>query len=297
MLPSAELKNLHKRVPICLSMKELPANCDIRYGQFYYFFMFNELGELTDVANMSNGLTMRKQKGMSLPAAFLDMVDESMKIKTSLKSCERDYLDSRGSKESYKKLKKKLNQLERIGSMRVVSFLRKNADQMSDPTLTRWRALSIETAAVKRQVINKKAIDSLGISIETFLGENPGHPEATKILEDYLKVALRYSFDVPKRCRALAATWHENAPDNNRQATRILADRLIEQSDLHAASLDRDIKKLSRKNRFDAARLYAQIGDAKKTLELLKETTSFPVMRPIHQAWREKANAKLAEKK
>ena len=97
LLPSDELKQLHQKVPICLSGRELPGNCDIRFGQFYYFFMFNAEGELTDVADMSNGLTKRVQKGMTLPLAFLDMVEASLLIKTSLDDCERAYLDAQGS--------------------------------------------------------------------------------------------------------------------------------------------------------------------------------------------------------
>ena len=297
LLPSAELKNLHKRVPILLSGKELPANCDIRYGQFYYFFMFNEAGELTDVADMSNGLTMRTQKGMSLPKAFLDMVAESMKITTSLASCERDYLESKGSKKSYKKLTKKLAGLERIGSLRVAAFLRENAAKTADPTLTRRRALSVETAAVKRQVINKKAIDSLARQIEKFLGDHPGHSDADEILGDYLKVALRYSFDVSQRCRALADGWRQAARENNRAAINSLADRLVKLGEEHAGSVQSQLDKMKKKKSYDALRLYAQVGDAEKTLELLKETTSFPVMRPVHAAWRTKANEKLAGQK
>ena len=296
LLPSAELKNLHKRVPILLSGKELPANCDIRYGQFYYFFMFNEAGELTDVADMSNGLTMRTQKGMSLPKAFLDMVAESMKITTSLASCERDYLESKGSKKSYKKLTKKLTELERIGSLRVAAFLRENAAKTADPILTRRRSLSVETTAVKRQVINKKAIDSFADRIEKFLGDHPGHLDADEILGDYLKVALRYSFDVSQRCQTLADTWRQSASESNRVAINSLADKLLGLADQHTGSVQSQLDKMEMKKKksYDALRLYAQVGDAEKTLELLKETTSFPVMRPVHAAWRTKAKAKLA---
>jgi hypothetical protein len=294
LLPSAELKNLHKQVPILLSGKELPANCDIRYGQFYYFFMFNEVGELTDVADMSNGLTMRTQKGMSLPKAFLDMVAESMKITTSLASCERDYVASKGSQESFKKLTKKLDELERIGSLRVAAFLRENASLTANPMLTRQRALSVETAAVKRQVINKKAIDSLAGQIEKFLLANPSHRDAEQILENYLKIALRYSFDVPQRCRALAESWRQDANETNRAAVSRLAERLIVRGDQHVATVQSQLAKMKKKKSYDAVRLYAQIGDAEQTLKLLKETTSFPVIRPIHAAWRAKATAKLA---
>ena len=297
LLPSAELKKLHETVPICLSMKELPANCDIRYGQFYYFFMFNELGELTDVANMSQGLTMGKRRSMSLPEAFLDMVDESLKIKTSLASCEREYLDSKGAAKSYKNLKKKLKQLEQIGSMRVVHFLREHADQMADPTLTRFRAISLEAAAVGKQVIEKKAFDALRSSIEVFLIENSDHPEIGKVLENYFNVALRYSFDVPKRCNELAASWRKGAGDENRAATMILADQLIEYCDRHTKSVQGEIKDLDNRNSYEAPRLYAQIGDAEKTLESLEKSQTFGVFRPIHKAWREQAAESLAKKK
>ena len=67
LLPSKALKKLHQTVPICLAGNELPGNCDLRYGQFFYFFMFNAEGELATVSNMSNGLTDRINEGMTLP--------------------------------------------------------------------------------------------------------------------------------------------------------------------------------------------------------------------------------------
>ena len=293
MLPSTELMDLHQTVPICLSDQELPANCDIRYGQFYYFFMFNESGELTNVANISDGLSSRKKEGMSLPEAFLAMVDESLEIDTSLESCERDYLESKGSKESYRQLKKKLNQLERIGSMRVVALLREQSDQMSDPTLTRFRALAFETAAVKQQVINKRAIDALANNIEHFLGENPDHPEVPRILKDYFKVALKYSYDVPGHCQRLAATWRTKGENGNIAALVTLADQMTEASDQHLLTIDKAIGKLKNPNGWEAPRLFAQKGDSQKTLESLKGAMAVPVMKPIYQDWTEQANANL----
>ena len=186
---------------------------------------------------------------------------------------------------------------ERIGSLRVAAFLRENAAKTADPTLTRRRALSVETAAVKRQVINKKAIDSLAGQIEKFLGDHPGHSDADEILGDYLKVALRYSFDVPQRCRALADAWRQAASENNRAAINSLADRLVKLGEEHAGSVQTQLEKVKKKKSYDAVRLFAQVGDAEKTLELLKETTSFPVMRPVHAAWRTKAKEKLAGQK
>lgn len=293
MLPSAELMDLHKTVPICLSNQELPANCDIRYGQFYYFFMFNEAGELTNVANISDGLSSRKKEGMSLPEAFLAMVDESLQIDTSLESCERDYLESKGSKESYKQLSKKLKQLERIGSMRVVGLLREQADQMTDPTLTRFRALAFETAAVKQQVINKRAIDTLAKNIEDFLVENPDHPDVQRILKDYFKIGLKYSFDIHGHCQLLAASWRTQAEDQNSATLARLADQLMEASDQHMATVDKAIEKLKKPNGWEAPRLFAQKGDSEKTLESLEGAMAVPVMKPIYQDWKKRANADL----
>tara|TARA_B100000809_G_scaffold106466_1_gene104948 strand:- start:93 stop:986 length:894 start_codon:yes stop_codon:yes gene_type:complete len=296
LLPSDELKRLHQSVPICLSGAELPGNCDIRYGQFYYFFMFNAEGELTDVADMSNGLTRRIRQGMSLPLAFLDMVDESMLIETSLDDCERAYLDSKGSTEAYRTLLDKLKQMERIGSIRVATLLRENADKMDDPVRTRFHALSIEIAAVRRQVINKKAIDSLAETIENFLAQNPGHPDANELLDAYLEVALKYSFDIAARCQAVARKWQENPIDGKQQAARELAGRLIQRCDRHLRSIRGSIKKLKSETSYDAPRLHAQLGGAEKTLDLLEKTQTFGVMRPIRSAWREKAEAKLQER-
>ena len=293
LLPSDELKQLHQQVPICLSGNELPGNCDIRFGQFYYFFMFNAEGELTNVADMSNGLTKRVRQGMSLPLAFLDMVDESMLIETSLDDCERAYLDSKGSNEAYSTLLDKLTQLERIGSIRVATLLRENADKMDDPMRTRFHALSIEIAAVRRQVINKQAIDSLADSIENFLAQNPDHPGADQLLDAYLEVALKYSFDVAGRCQAVAQNWQENPNNGEQESARRLADKLINRCHKHLRSVRGSIKKLKSETSYEAPRLYAQIGDAAKTLDLLEKTRTFGVMRPIHSAWREQAEAKL----
>ena len=293
LLPSDELKQLHQKVPICLSGRELPGNCDIRFGQFYYFFMFNAEGELTDVADMSNGLTKRVQKGMTLPLAFLDMVEASLLIETSLDDCERAYLDAQGSAKAYSNLLAKLKQLERIGSLRVTTLLRENADQMDDPVRTRFHALSIEIAAVRRQVINKRAIDSLAASIETFLAQNPDHPDANELLNAYLEVALKYSFDIAGRCHAVAQKWRENPSGGKEASARELADKLVKRCDQQVASVRGSIKKLKSETSYGVPRLYAQLGDAKKTLDLLEKTKAFGVMRPIRRAWREKAEAKL----
>ena len=190
LLPSDELINLHTTVPICLSGDELPANCDLRYSQFYYFFTFNELGELTHVSNLSKGLTERTERGVSLPVAFLELVEESLKIRKSLDACERQYIKARGTSKSYRVLRNKLDELERIGSMRVADLLRKHAEQMEQPELTRYHALEIEMAAVKEQVINKKSIDQLARRIEVFLTRNPDHPETDNLLKHYCMLSF-----------------------------------------------------------------------------------------------------------
>ncbi|MCH2183469.1 MAG: hypothetical protein MK108_15835 [Mariniblastus sp.] len=291
LLPSPELMQLHETVPICLSGQELPGNCDIRYGQFHYFFMFNASGELTTVVNISRGLADRTKEGVSLPDAFLQMVDESMQVGVSLDSLERAYLESKGSPSSFQKLRHKLNEMERIGSMRVAALLRRHADDMQEPTRTRLHALALETAAVKQQVIDKRAFEHLAQQLEGFLATHPDHPEVKRLLTDYVLVALKYSFDVRQHCQQLGNRWKSQASAENSEATVEMVHQLLEVCQDHLASVDQAIKNLKSPNGWEAPRLYAQKGDGPNTLRTLEKAIAVPVMKPIYQQWREQAEA------
>ena len=285
LLPSKALKKLHQTVPICLAGNELPGNCDLRYGQFFYFFMFNAEGELTTVSNISNGLTDRINEGMTLPKGFVDMVQDAIKIKTSLDDYEQAYIDASGSEPSYQALQGKLTDMERIGSMRVVKLLREHADRMKSPTNTRFHALALEIEAVRRQVINKTAIDALAFSIESFLCNNPTHPKTKQLIDDYFDVALRYSFDLDAHCQTLAKKWQPSAPE--------LAAQLTAKCKRHLNAVRKELESLKDDKGYNTPRLYAQVGDAKQTIKLLDSGTTFGVFRPIHRAWRISAENKL----
>jgi len=285
LLPSKALKKLHQTVPICLAGNELPGNCDLRYGQFFYFFMFNAEGELTTVSNMSNGLTDRINEGMTLPKGFVDMVQDAIKIKTSLDDYEQAYIDASGSEPSYQALQGKLTDMERIGSMRVVKLLREHADRMKSPTNTRFHALALEIEAVRRQVINKTAIDALASSIESFLCNNPTHPKTKQLIDDYFDVALRYSFDLDAHCQTLAKKWQPSAPE--------LAAQLTAKCKRHLNAVRKELESLKDDKGYNTPRLYAQVGDAKQTIKLLDSGTTFGVFRPIHRAWRISAENKI----
>jgi len=247
--------------------------------------MFNADGELTTVANMSNGLTDRINEGMSLPKAFVDMVHDALKIESSLDDYEQAYIAAGGSKTSYQALLGKLTEMERIGSMRVVKLLREHADQMKSPTTTQLHALLFEIEAVRQQVINKTAIDSLATSIESFLVNNPTHPKAKQLIDDYFDVALRYSFDLDAGCQSLAKQWQPAAP--------ILAEQLLAKCKRHLNAVRKEIDSLEDDKGYNTPRLYAQIGDAQKTIQLLDSGTTLGVFRPIHRAWRLAAENKL----
>jgi hypothetical protein len=285
LLPSKALKKLHQTVPICLSGNELPSNVDLRYGQFYYFFMFNADGELTTVANISNGLTDRINEGMTLPKAFVDMARDALKIERSLDDYEQAYIDAGGSNESYQALVGKLTDMERIGSMRVVKLLRGHADQMKSPTNTRLHALAIEIEAVRRQVINNTAINALSASIESFLIKNPTHPKTKQLIDDYFDVALRYSFDLDAHCQSLANQWQPDAPQ--------LAEQILAKCKRHLNAVRQEIDSLKDDKGYDTPRLYAQTGDAQKTIQLLDKRMTVGVFVPIHRAWRAAAEHKL----
>ena len=247
--------------------------------------MFNADGELTTVANISNGLTDRINEGMSLPKAFVDMVHDALKIESSLDDYEQAYIAAGGSKTSYQALLGKLTEMERIGSMRVVKLLREHADQMKSPTTTQLHALTFEIEAVRRQVINKTAIDSLASSIEAFLVKNPTHPKTKQLINDYFDVALQYSFDLDARCQSLAKLWRSDAPE--------LAEHLLAKCKHHLAAVRKEIDNLEDDKGYNTPRLYAQIGDARKTIQLLDKGSTFGVFRPIHRAWRVAAENKL----
>ena len=281
--------NLHETVPICLSGQELPANCDLRYGQFHYFFMFNAAGELTTVCNISKGLTERSKEGISLPAAFLKLVEEARHVPTSLASLERDYLATKGGQVAFERLQKKLDELERIGSMRVASLLRQNATQMSDPSLTRLRALQIEIDAVRHQVIDKWAIDELARRMELFFTQNPQSPDIPKLMDDYFEVALKYTYGLREHCDGLAERWRITATPATADPIKRLSERLLVQCEKHLAQGKQGISKLESPSAWEAPRLYAQQGDGEMVTRSLETAIRVPVMKPIHREWRKRA--------
>ena len=289
--------NLHETVPICLSGQELPANCDLRYGQFHYFFMFNAAGELTTVCNISKGLTERSKEGISLPAAFLKLVEEARQVPTSLASLERDYLATKGGQVAFERLKKKLDELERIGSMRVASLLRQNATQMSDPPLTRLRALQIEIDAVRHQVIDKWAIDELARRMELFFAQNPQSPDIPKLMDDYFEVALKYTYGLREHCDGLAERWRRRATPATKDLIKRLSERLLAQCEKHLAQGKQAISKLESPGGWEAPRLYAQQGDGEMVTRSLETAIRVPVMKPIHREWRKRAEEERLKSK
>lgn len=294
LLPSKELKELHNRVPICLSGEELPGACDVRFGQFFYFFVFDKQGELTTVVDFSRGLTERTKLGEPLPTAFVGMIEDALVVESSLDSVERAYLTSKGSKASYEVLANKLEELNRIGAMRVVRLLRENAKKMNEPTLTSLRALQIEIDAVAHQVIDREAIEAVRGSIESFVTDHPAYPGTDDLLGPLLTVGFRYSFDVGAHCQTLANGWRRQAKEGgpHAEARRALAKRLIERSDAHLRAVRSDLAK-QKDGGYAAPRLLAQLGEAKKLLPLLDARKPVPVMRPVFGAWRAAAQAKL----
>ena len=56
LLPSDELRELSKRVDVCLSGKTAPKGCDIRYRQLYWLMVFNDGGELMALTRVKRSL-------------------------------------------------------------------------------------------------------------------------------------------------------------------------------------------------------------------------------------------------
>ncbi len=293
MLPSKELRELSKRVDICLSGKISPQGCDIRYRQKYWLLVFSKKGELLSACALSKQLSKHKKAGMSVPAALIATVDEGLAAEHSLEQLEQQYLEQSGSEPAYIALREKVAAMAGVGQMRVAGFLAKTAPETADPGLSQARAILLEANACKNQVISHRAFAALRASIEGFVLEHPTHAACDKLIEPLAKVALKYSFDLSALCESYARRWTSHEPGSKAAKKRLagLAQQLLGLRDAEIARAEKRLAKMKPKA-YDALRLRAQLGRAKSTLTGLDAGRSFGVMKPIHTEWRAAATAK-----
>lgn len=296
MLPSKELRELSKRVDICLSGKTTPKGCDIRFRQFYWLMVFDDQGELLTACRLADRLTEQEKKfGRTLPEGLVAVVDSGLKVGPSLEELERRYIKAKGSAETFEALREKVKAMEGVGQMRLADFLAKTAGKTADPGLARVRGVLVEAAACDRQVINHAAYARLRKSIDGFIKDHAGHPSAGDVISPLADVGLKYSFDLAAVCKAYASTWSEASPSGvARGALRKLSQQLLDHCGEEIARAD---KKLSRMkpDAYGRLRLQARLGRAQETLDGLKTSKSYGVFRPIHAEWRRDAAAKLSE--
>ena len=293
MLPSKELRELSKRVDICLSGKTTPKGCDIRFRQFYWLMVFDDQGELLTACRLADRLTEQEKKfGRTLPEGLVAVVDSGLKVAPSLEELERRYIKAKGSTETFEALREKVKAMEGVGQMRLADFLVKTAAETSDPGLARVRGVLVEAAACDRQVINHGAYARLRKSIEGFIKVHPSHPSAGDVIRPLADVGLKYSFDLAATCKAYASAWSEASPPGG--ALHKLSQQLLDHCGEEIARAD---KKLSRMkpDAYGRLRLQARLGRAQETLDGLKASKSYGVFRPIHAEWRRDAAAKLSE--
>ncbi|MEC7584347.1 MAG: hypothetical protein VYE77_08515 [Planctomycetota bacterium] len=294
LLPSQELRELSERVDVCLSGKETPPGCDIRYRQFYWLMVYDERGELLSACRLSDELTKKKQQGLSLPEALVAVVEERLKVSPSLEQLERQYVEERGSQAAYDALVEKVKQIEGVGQMRVADFFVEAAAKTAVPVVSQMRGVLMRADACDHQVINHAAYAELRASIEAFLQQHPGSAHCAELLEPLLEVGMKYTFDVSGRCEAYAQQWSDEAagPPETLEARQALAEEL-------RAMCKEDLKRASERlarmkpGAYGQLRLQARLGQAQQTLDGLDATKSFGVMRPIHAEWRRDAQASL----
>lgn len=294
MLPSKALKDLSKSVDICLSGKTAPEGCDIRYRQNYWLMVFDAKGELVAACDLGKELTRGKKKRQAIPDTFSAFVERALKDGQSLESFERRYVAERGSDASHAALVAKVESMDRVGQMRVVSFLERVANQTDDPVRSRVRGIQLNAAACNRQVINHGALLSLRESIESFIAERPEHPACHELIEPLCDVALKYSFDLPARCEAYAAAWNSGPhPDAAaRSARAMLSSALLRHCESEVTRGSAKLEEMD-EGEYGLAKELARLGEAKRLLDVLATTKSFGVMKPIHAEWRKNARAKL----
>jgi len=295
LLPSKELRELSKRVDICLSKKTSPKGCDIRFRQFYWLMVFDDRGELTGAYQLSKGLTAARKRGMKLPAALVSIVDAGLKAGPSLEELERRYLADRGSQKTLNALRSKIDAMDGVGQIRLADFLVATASKTADPASARAQGVLVEAAACDHQVINHAAYARLRRSIEGFIAEYPGHSSCTQLLEPLTNVAMKYTFDLRSRCRDYAKAWSSvESSEEAKAGLRKLSQRLLERCDAEVAKAEKKLGRMKPKA-YGVLRLKARLGRAQETLDGLDAARTIGVMRPIHAEWRKDATAGLGE--
>ncbi len=298
LLPSDELRELSKRVDICLSGKTTPKGCDVRFRQFYWLMVYNDRGELMAANRLAVGLREQKKLGLSLPEGLVALVDDGLRAGPSLEQLERSYIEQRGSSKAFEALSEKIAAMDGVAQIRVADFLVAAAPKTADPGLSCVRGILTQAAACNHQVINHAAYARLRQSIEGFIQEHPDHQACTDLVEPLANVALKYSFDLPARCKAYAEAWDNTSSESSpvRDGLRKLSKRLLE----HCASEVEQAKKKLRGMKpgaYGQVRLLSRLGRAQATLDGLKKKKTFGVMRPIHAEWRKDAAARLDQEK
>ena len=294
LLPSSELKELARRVDICLSGKTAPEGCDIRFRQFYWLMLFDDRGELVTACRLADRLSEQKKLGMSLPESLVAIVDSGLQVSPSLEQLERRYVDERGSATAYDALVEKVDQLQGVGQMRVADFLVSSAASTADPVLSRVRGILMRADACDHQVINHSAYAVLRKSIEAFIDDHPGHSLCGDLVEPLTDVALKYTFDLPAMCRSYAQAWSGMTADSRqvREGLSGLSRQLLARCEGEVTRAEQRLARM-KPGAYGWLRLQARLGRARQTLDGLDSTKTFGVMRPIHAEWRSDATARL----
>jgi hypothetical protein len=298
LLPSKELRDLSKKVSICLAGKVAPKGCDIRYRQNYWLLVFNTKSEIIGACDLGKMLTKQKGKGVAIPLAFVAFVEDALRQNESLDSIERDFIVQKGSKDALLALKTKLLSMDRVGQMRVARFLTKNAKQTKNSAWTEAKALQLSADACSHQVINFGAFSDLKKSMTTFIITNISSPMALNLIAPLLDVSLKYEFDVAAYCRSLEVKLKKLAEGKDEQTKKKIAEFARALHRHKNQSLAKTITELSESKVGDwgRPRLLAQLGRAQQLSDALKTAKSFGVMKPIHANWRQLAKITLEGK-
>lgn len=251
--------------------------------------VFDQKGELRSACPLGEELGKVTKQGFDVPNAFVEIVEKAMKEPLSLEQAERDYVSSRGSKDSFDALRAKLKALDGVGQMHVSEFLAKAREHAEDPIRSLARGLQVEADACSHQVINHSAFKHLRDGLVDFVVAHPGHPAAGEMLSPLLDVGMKYSFDVLAKCRMYAKQWSRSGDE----ALERRADQLLKQASKKVASAAKELAGMEPDD-YGHLRLESVCGNAQAVVTAMKTTKTYGVFRPIHAEWRSEAAAKVA---
>lgn len=295
LLASKEFRGLCGEFEVCLAGALVPRDWDIRFPEHSHILVFNAKGELVAAARLDRMLNRPDFRNRSVAEAVQVFVRVGL-TQESMEEFIREYVSNQGSADAYSRLRWKVGAMDRVGALRVAEQLEQLAADDTDPGRRRVHALSLRADALGHQPVDLQALGDLARQIEEALAAHPQHALEAQLLDVYVDVAHRFTFDLPAACTTVATQLEASFPQD--EAAAAAARRAAEE--LRATCTGR-VESLgaqaadARRSDFTRLRALALLGRAAEFLAALAEQPVVPdELEVVVDGWRREAEARVA---